>query len=201
MNLPYKLCFCWQGFWRCQNLQFWQSSGACPEEYSVSSGLCARWICCERGTRPVKSEQRNVGLCLRLAVSYIFSGCNPPRFRLHQEIINVSPISNQVIENNRVHILRKILNVKSIMILQNTNPVHTPLLSWELYLLESFHSIQWYLGGWEVLGPDTHSELPGVHLLTFAQLEFLLRWHRPRHCVFDTGEQSCMSKKTALLYV
>lgn len=96
MNLLYKLYFCWQGFWRCQNPQFWQSFGVCPEEYSVSSGLCARWICCERGTRPIKSGQRNEGLCLRLAVSYIFSGCNPPRFHLHREITNTPPISNPI---------------------------------------------------------------------------------------------------------
>lgn len=107
INLLYKLYFCWQGFWRCQSLQFWQSSGACPEEYSVSSGLCARWICCERGTRPVKSEQRNEGLCLRLAVSYIFSGCNLPRFHLHQEIMNIPIISNPI-HRKQIHILHKI---------------------------------------------------------------------------------------------
>lgn len=84
------------------------------------------------------------------------------------------------------------------MILQNTNLVHTPLLSWELYLLESSRSIQWYLGGWEVLGPDTHSELPGVHLSTFVPLESPSRWHRPRHCAFDTGERSWKSVKTCL---
>lgn len=78
------LCSCWRGFWRYQSHRFWQSSGACQVEYSVSWGLCAGWVCCGHDTRQVRFVQRSEGWCPRPAESYSASVCNQPKSHLHK---------------------------------------------------------------------------------------------------------------------